>query len=268
MKRTVLILIFLLFANMSLANFEDVEIEVSKVPVFIKPMISLIAKKSAKDFSHTELKSALETLNQNFNSYPRISTKVFFMTEFFKSFLQLEKHVTIKSTFSEVSVSNLAAAQKKLKDKSLVISKMSEFLMVEILLSYQSLLNKKKDSSSSPGFNAVNTYLGSWVGEFLRRSVDDFDELVASVSLSYLKNMVKLSKLMAIHTAPESEEVSLFKNLDSLKLSASSEVESDKTAEGEISELNNEGVLPQIAPTAGASERIEELIEEVDENKQ
>lgn len=268
MKRTILILIFLLFANTAIANFEKFEIEVTKIPAFIKPMISLIAKKSTKDFSHTELKAALETLSRNFESYPATSTKVFFMTEFFKSFLQLEKHVTIKSTFSEVSMSNLVAAQKKLKDKSLVISKMSEFLMVEILLSYQSLINKEKDSNSSPSFNEVNTYLGSWVGEFLKRSVDDFDELVASVSLSYLKNMVKLSKLMAIHTAPESKQLPLFKNLESLKPSASSQLESNNTTEDESSELNSVEVLPDIAPTAGASERIEALIEEVDENKQ
>lgn len=264
------LVILLLFCFIGLSaqaqlDLSKLEISSNSAPVFLKPMLILVGK-NIKSSSMTELEliEILTNLNSHFENYPTNSTKTFFMSEFYKSFFQLEKNSGIDSSYSSVSVKTLQDAKKKLEKNSIIMSKMSEFLLVEIFLSYQDLIISKKESDGEK-LKKVNKYFGDWVGEFLKKGPKQFDNLVAKVAVSYLKSVSNNSKIVSLHIEDKNAKNLIFTNLELLRgqlLTASgTQIETDDIEPDPSSAVKN----LDIGPTTGASEQIDAILEEVQE---
>lgn len=222
-----------------------------KAPVFFTTSI----KASSKE----ELIDTLKAIDENLKYYPADSTKAFLIAEFYKTFFQLEKHSLENSTFSAINKQNLITAQKKLEQNISKLSKMSEFLLVEIFISYKNQLDSQEPSENS-GLADINSLIGPWVGYFLNNTPESFNSLVSEVSTNYLKNLASISKIISLHSDKTAEPISLFTKLPELN------TEDPTEALTEEKPSSNTVSLPEIAPTEGASEKIEELIEKEVEN--
>lgn len=242
-------------------DFSKLEVDSENAPVFLKPMLVLVGKNIDSALtSESELLEILLEINAHFKNYPKASTKTFFMSEFYKNFFQLGKNSNVKSSYSSVTVQTLQEAKKKLEKNAVIMSKMSEFLMVEIFLSYQDLIQSKSEVDIER-LNRVNKYFGNWVGQFLKVGPKEFDKLVAQVSGSFLKSVSKNSKLISLHTREKEDFSLIFKNLELITpKTPPPEDSSEETIEAK-SPIEN----LTIEPTSGASEQIDAVIEEVEE---
>ena len=249
------LIIFLLLLN-PFDSFAEIEINKlkinqKKVPAFIKPLTQTVDSKV--------LLKLLRLIDSQLANYPARNTKAFMMTEFYKTFFQLEKNSLVSANFSAVSKENLIAAKKKLELNIKSMSKMSEFLLVEIFVSYQKELDSSENES--PGkLSKINNFLGNWVGVFLNNTPTQFNNLVGEVSLNYLKNISSISRLLELHTHKTKEVDPLFPNLESISVQTGSKEQPPL----EDSPLDP---LPTVERTEGASEKIEAIINK-EENKE
>lgn len=280
MKAIVLTFLFLFTKTGYAQSTKQIEVNAATSVQVLKFMISHLEEYPLNHYPAEDLVKNLIQINTNLKGLADSDTRAFLRSELFKVLFDFDQSDLIDAKNIYISGAHINAAKNKYKKNEKLLTKFSKYIVLDMLENFSPYLEDNYINnylnSSNPKYNQpekfkeinlLNKHVGPWIMLYTRYDSKKFNQLCSKYVKNYFTTVAHLSRFFQfqklsqtgtdIFTMPDSSLDELLNKLNRPTSEESSE-EDQEDPKKAVEKLTLE-------PGEGASEKIDQIIEKLDQ---